>query len=86
MSIIRGLGVFVYLSESADALFERIIKKGLPAFLSPHNPAADFRALYARRDPLYRKAAHVIVELNGAGPEESYSLLTNAINEYCHAR
>lgn len=46
-----------YLNEPADILFGRIMKTGLPPFLNPEDPRADFEELYQKRDRLCRNAA-----------------------------
>lgn len=55
----------IYLAEHVDVLYDRIIRGGLPPFLSPEQPELDFRQLFTRRDRIYRSASDIIIDCNG---------------------
>ncbi|MAG13073.1 MAG: hypothetical protein CMN78_00570 [Spirochaetales bacterium] len=78
---LSGLGVFVYLQETADVLYERIAKGGVPAFLDNENPYEDFILLYNRRTPRYEELSEIIVRLDGGGTEASFALLIKTLEE-----
>lgn len=86
MEILRPSGVLVYLGEQPDVLYDRMVSRGLPAFLSPDTPRDDFERLYRRRDPMYRTQAEVVVELHGAGTEEALGRLIDSLKEAGYAR
>ena len=52
----------VYLSSSPDELFRRLRHDAQRPLLQVADPLSRLRDLYALRDPLYREAAHFIVE------------------------
>ena len=55
----------IYLAEHVDVLYDRIIRGGLPPFLSPERPKLDFLQLFARRDRIYRTASDIVIDCNG---------------------
>jgi len=60
-------GLVIYLSASPEALFERTrLDRGRP-LLQVADPLATLRALHARRDPLYREVADLVVAGEGVG-------------------
>ena len=86
MKTLSGLGVFIYLQERAEVLYERIAKGGIPAFLDADNPYEDFLNLYKRRTPLYERAADILVPLAGGKTEDSFNHLLQALEEKQNAR
>jgi shikimate kinase len=49
----------VYLEASDDVLWERISRKGPPAYLNAENPREDFQKVLAGRKPIYERLADV---------------------------
>ena len=85
MKTLLGLGVFIYLQERAEVLYERIAKGGIPAFLDADNPYEDFLNLYKRRTPLYERAAEILVPLAGGKTEDSFNRLLQSLKEKHYA-
>lgn len=71
MKIICEKGLVLYFSVPEDVLYQRILKGGLPPFLSPDHPEEDFHKLYEIRDKLNRNLAHGIIELSDVSKEEN---------------
>jgi shikimate kinase len=56
-------GVVVYLCASPEVLFERTRNDRSRPLLQVEDRLAKLQTLHTQRDPLYREAAHVIVEV-----------------------
>jgi shikimate kinase len=52
----------IYLRSTPEEVFRRVRHDGNRPLLQVADPLARLRALYEERDPLYREAAHFIVE------------------------
>jgi shikimate kinase len=63
-------GIKIYLKAPRELLYSRIIKKGIPPFLSKENPEKDFSVLYSRRDSLYSAFADIIYTVRENVPVE----------------
>ncbi len=85
VNALTGLGTFVYLVVDLDILFRRIMKDGLPAFLSAEHPYDDFSALYTRRSALMSKKADITVHLPEDEIEHSFKQLSTKIKEHGYA-
>ena len=81
MNALRGAGIMVYLQDTEERLYERIMKNGLPAFLSPDDPAGSFSRLYERRTDLYRKSADLIVDIENKNVEGAFEALLTALRD-----
>ncbi len=86
MSIVKRIGISVYLKENENVLFKRIIKTGIPPFLEGDNPAALFHDLYERRDSLYLSEADIIIHLDGRTPEDAAEYTETQIDKYLRSR
>ncbi len=82
---LSGKATFVYIVVAVDVLYKRIMKGGLPAFLSPEHPYEDFAALYERRTPLMLKNTDLVVNLDNDPLEASYQKLADKLKEYGYA-
>jgi len=71
MDVIRQQGLVLYFSLDEEILLERILKGGIPPFLSQEDPAGDFHKLYLKRDKLNRQLAHGVITLNNDSKEEN---------------
>lgn len=71
---LKNTGTRIYIKAPANILYNRIIRKGIPPFLSQENPAEDFEKLYAKRDRLYLQFADIVYKTTPRPPE------TNATN------
>ncbi len=72
-------GYLVYLAVEARILFERIMRRGKPAFLTSDQPFEEFLLIYERRDRAYRALATTIVDVDGLSIEEA---LTKLLEEW----
>lgn len=85
MDAIVGHGVLVYINDSEERLFERIMKRGRPAFLPEEHPEIAFHALFQKRHLLYAEYADAIAQIDGER-DEAYARLLTTIREYRDAR
>lgn len=76
---LAAIGTSVYLQESPDILFQRIMAGGLPPFLDARDPRGSFDELFDRRDAIYRKTARIVLNLQGASIPEALQLFETAI-------
>lgn len=60
--VMRAHGTVVYLRARADNLWERTRHDGSRPLLATPDPRATLARLLEERDPLYREAAHVVVD------------------------
>ena len=67
---LRGTGCFVYLRESPDVLYPRVIRGGIPAFLDGEDPYSDFIRLCGIRERSYEKTADITITGLGRTPED----------------
>lgn len=82
-------GLIVMLETDAAVLFSRIMRRGIPAFLSARTRSEareEFMELYHRRSERYRTMAHISMEVGNRRPEEDAAELAERIEEYVHAR
>lgn len=59
---LRQTGQVIYLRSTPDELFRRLRHDTQRPLLQVDDPLARLRSLYAERDPLYREAAHFVIE------------------------
>ncbi len=74
-------GTVIYLRESPEILYRRILQNGLPPFLEGPDPQALFNDLYQRRDPLCREAADTELPLKGAPISQAAQLLQETLKQ-----
>jgi shikimate kinase len=60
--VLRARGVVVYLRASASDLWHRTRHDRNRPLLQTADPFARLTELYAERDPLYREAAHLVID------------------------
>jgi shikimate kinase len=60
--VLRARGVVVYLRASANELWHRTRHDRNRPLLQTDDPFARLTELYAQRDPLYREAAHLVID------------------------
>jgi shikimate kinase len=60
--VMRQHGTVIYLRAQVDALWERTRHDSSRPLLKTADPHATLTALLEKRDPLYRDAAHIIVD------------------------
>ena len=59
---LRTCGHVLYLRASPDEIYKRVRHDQARPLLQVANPLERLRELYAQRDPLYRDAAHYVIE------------------------
>ena len=59
---LRLAGRVIYLRSSPEDVFRRVRQDGNRPLLQVADPLTRLRDLYAQRDPLYREAAHYVIE------------------------
>jgi shikimate kinase len=84
--LIPADAVKVYLFSEPQILFERIMKHGLPPFLSPENPWESFLRIYESRNSRYRELADVIIDRKDLSREETTERLITHLKDYFDAR
>lgn len=68
---LKTKGIFLYLRADMEFIFKRIIRKGIPPFLSSENPKKSFHDLYQKRTPLYEQDADIIIDVFDNPREEN---------------
>ncbi|OZI21010.1 shikimate kinase [Bordetella genomosp. 9] len=61
-AVLREHGIVVYLRASVDELYRRTCRDKNRPLLATADPRGTLRDLLARREPLYREVAHLIIE------------------------
>ncbi len=57
-SLLRKLGVVIYLTSTEEDLIETLLsRRPFPSYLNPHAPEESIKELFRCRDPLYRELA-----------------------------
>lgn len=75
---LKNKGVyFVYLRLTKREAEQRMFKNGVPLFLDPKDPHASFRYVWTHREPLFAKAADVVLDLHKYDEEALVHLLSN---------
>jgi len=63
-------GVVIYLRVNADEIYKRLSKVANRPLLNVKDRLSRIKELLRRREPLYLKAADIIVDAGGKSPEE----------------
>ena len=61
-ALLRHAGQVIYLRSTPEEVFRRLRNDGNRPLLQVADPLQRLRTLYAERDPLYREAAHFVIE------------------------
>jgi shikimate kinase len=75
MDMLKQEGSIVYLYLPEALLYERIMAKGRPPFLSEDHPREDFHEIFIKRDMMNRESADLVVDLAEASPEENLQII-----------
>lgn len=75
--IIQRLGQVIYLKDEREAIFERLMKKGLPAYLNPDAPYDSFIQLAETREPIYARSAQATIYCAQLNPEQIAAQILN---------
>lgn len=81
MQALKGKGLKIFLDDEPQVLFDRIMRGGLPSFLSADHPWEDFQKLYHRRTALYQKAADRTLDCRNLGVQEVLKKFLQLIKE-----
>lgn len=79
--LFEGRGLFIYIDEKENVLFERIRRKGIPPFLSGSDPETAFHELYKRRTRLYEEHADLRISARGEEPEKIVRRILKKLQE-----
>lgn len=74
--VMRSHGTVVYLRARLESLWERTRHDTTRPLLATPDPRATLAALLEQREPLYREAAHIVVE---TGAQSATSLVTRVL-------
>jgi shikimate kinase len=80
------MGLNVFLDIGVEEAWRRVVRTGLPSFLTSSDPESEFAALYRERRPLYQRQADITLHLNDLAPEQALESLIAALEERRHAR
>ena len=75
-ALMRSRGTVVYLRARLDHLWERTRHDSTRPLLATADPRATLAALLEARDPLYREAAHIIVD---TGSQSAATLVARVV-------
>ncbi len=78
VTILEALGKIVYLKGDLKIIFERLMQKGIPAYLDPLNLFESFQNIAQQRQPIYESVADLHVDIGTLSPTE---IATKIINE-----
>ena len=81
---LHATGWVVYLNVPPVLLFERTRHDRNRPLLQVENPLAKLEELHAARDPLYREAAHLVVDSSHLVPSGVVQYLLREFNRLCH--
>jgi shikimate kinase len=63
VTLMKSFGTIIYLNVPQETLFSRIMKGGVPPFLSEDDPEGSFNRLYTHRDDRYRQISNYMIRL-----------------------
>ncbi len=65
----------LYLRHNPVVLYERAVRRGVPAFLDEDRPRDHFLEIARRRDALYAESADQIIDVAGLSPKDAIARL-----------
>ena len=77
----REAGTVVYLRARLEHLWERTRHDTSRPLLSTPDPRGTLEALLAEREPLYREAAHVVVDTGSQGTQAVVGRIVSALGD-----
>ena len=88
MQYMKHNGTIVYLRRDEEVLIQRILSKGMPAFLDPADPRGSFHPIYIRRDGIYSQMADIVIDLGGYGDKTATAehILSTIMEHEKHGR
>ncbi|HXZ49679.1 MAG TPA: shikimate kinase [Usitatibacter sp.] len=79
--LMRRSGTVVYLRARLDSLWERTRHDTTRPLLAAPDPKGTLAALLERREPLYREAAHIVVDVGAQGAASLVNRVLSALRE-----
>ena len=76
-AVMREAGTVIYLRARIESLWERVRHDSSRPLLATPDPRARLAQLLAEREPMYRDAAHIVVE---SGPQSASTLVGRVIS------
>jgi len=76
LAVMRGAGTVVYLRARIESLWERTRHDSSRPLLATTNPRERLAELLKQREPLYRAAAHIVVD---SGPQSAATLVNRVL-------
>lgn len=80
--LMRASGTVVYLRARLENLWERTRQDSNRPLLDTADPRATLAAILGRRDPIYREAAHVVVETSSQSAAALVSRVLAALQQH----
>jgi shikimate kinase len=85
-TVLRDMGVIVFLDVPQDVLLARIVRRGIPAFFPyPQDPARSLAEILAARNPIYSALAQLIIECGAEPPHVIASRIITQLEKDTHA-
>jgi len=78
---LKGNGLVVYLRTSVEQQLQRTAKDRQRPLLQTPDPERVLRELMARRDPLYREIADLVIDTDQRGPKGVVSSIVTRLRE-----
>ena len=75
MEQLKGSGTLIYLQDDEQVLYNRIMKRGRPAFLPEDDPKSAFHELFVRRHNLYHEFADHVADVSGNTILDAFEVL-----------
>jgi shikimate kinase len=85
-SILKKMGLNIFLKINAEEAWQRVARSGIPSFLKSSNPKQEFLSLYREREPHYRRQADLVIPLGGLTEQQSLKKIVDALKEKGYAR
>lgn len=82
-AVFAGSGLVVYLNAPPDLLFERTRHDRNRPLLRVADPLAKIGELFADRDPLYREAAHLVIDTVAGSVAQLVTKVETEIRSRC---
>lgn len=68
--LLKTWGRIIYLKNRRGVIFDRLIKKGVPAYLDPDDPVGSFERLADKREKIFESAADFVFDTGSLTPDE----------------
>ena len=67
---LKELGISIYLKNSLPVLYQRILKRGVPAYLDQSDPFAHLEEIAQERIPIYESHCQYTIEAENVAENE----------------